>query len=153
MKNKKYFYSVLTTGTGVCISSNEGCPSNNTNFNTPVSVLTANSFYCLSYVYDKFGPSGAALETYISNACYSGGSYSIASNCGCMIKLASESFLNRCSFTTQSYANQFVTQAFRNQAFKWMDDVWTAKSIIFGYGIGFSFVASFIYVFLLRFYF
>jgi hypothetical protein len=100
-------------------------------------------------VYDTF-PSNTALTAYIQSNCFSSGEFDITSDCGCMLKLSTEGFLHRCTFKEKKYRDAIKTQKIKNLLFDFIGDILEVKGIIFGYGIGLTFVLGFVWLSFLR---
>jgi hypothetical protein len=148
VKNEPYFYTVMTFGAGVCV---EACPTHNTSLTS----TDPSNYYCLDSVYAYTNTSlvddSAALSLYIQTECFTDGEFDIKSNCGCMISLDSYSVFKRCTFSDSEYRNQLATQAAKGYLTAFISDILQARGVVFGWGIGGSFVLAFIWVTLLRF--
>ena len=95
--------------------------------------------------------SDPALSFYIENFCFKNGQFSIASNCGCMLKIESNDELERCVFANESIADDFATQKVKSQVSHVFADLMKSKSIILGYGLGLAVALGFIWLFVLQF--
>ena len=142
--DSKYLYYINKAGMGVCTSS---CPSAAVT-ETAGSVDPSN-YYCLSLASSL---SDAAKGTYISAYCLepaNTGVYSIAKDCVCNIKRKTKSIFRRCIFTDASIASQYVDSDATTYIKTFMQDVMTARNVIFGFGFAVALVFSFLILFLL----
>lgn len=135
VKSKPYFYSVLTSGIGVCTSS---CPAES----MQLASTNPNDYYCLhDIVY-----AGLNTSNYISDNCFTYGQFDISKNCGCMLQLATTtSPLNRCRFSDTPIANQFTTQEFTGPFWTIASDIYKARLIVLAYGVGAPVILSLMY--------
>ena len=140
VRSQPYFYSVLTSGIGVCVSS---CP---TNSSVPFTSTNPDDYYCLNSIIYQ----GLQTSDYITAACFTAGQFDATKNCGCMIEAATTDSLGRCRFSDSAIANQFSTQAIAGLLTTVVSDLITASTVVLGYGIGLAFVLSAIYFSLLR---
>lgn len=135
VKSQPYFYSVLPSGAGVCVSS---CPTES------VSLTSTNSsdYYCLHDIVSA----GFQTSDYIGSSCFLGGFFDVASGCGCMIKSATvTSPLKRCRFTETLVSNEFQTQKLTGMLWTFVSDIYISWPIIFLYGVGASILLSLAY--------
>lgn len=136
VKLQPYFYSVLTNGIGVCVSS---CPTESV---IDLSSTDPADYYCL---YDIVAQ-GYQTSDYISSSCFAQGYFDVTSDCGCMIKSATvTSPLKRCRFTETVVSSQFQTQKLTGMLWTFVSDIYTAWPIIFFYGMGASILLSLAY--------
>jgi len=71
--------------------------------------------------------------------------------CICNIKAASKSVFNRCIFTDSTFVKKFYTNGpGSNYIRNFMQDVYNAKEVIFGFGFGVAILLSFMWVVLMR---
>jgi len=143
VSGSKYLYYINKSGMGVCTSS---CP-------TAAVTETADSFdltnyYCLS-VADALFPTDSTKSLYIKTYCQVDSKYSIAQNCLCNIKRKTKSIFRRCIFTDSSIASQYVDSDATSYIKTFMQDIMTARNVIFGFGFAVALVFSFLILYLL----
>lgn len=132
----------MTNGVGICVND---CPSTNSSFYSK----RPNDYYCLDSI-TALGYSELEMSTYISNFCMVKGQFSFTSNCGCMLKLASKSVMNRCTLTASTYRDHFASQAVKQYLINFFADVLQARGIIFGVGFGLALLLGFLWMFVLH---
>ena len=130
---KPYFYVVLTDSIGVCV---DVCPA----VDVPLTSTSTSDYYCLNEIYNIYGHSGSALHQYISNTCFTNGEYDLTLNCGCNIIRATTDVFHRCVFDSSEVRNAYVTANTNSYFISFVSDIYSARKVIFGFGIAFSFI-------------
>lgn len=141
-KDEPYFYTVMTSSVGVCTPS---CPI----ADAPLSSTQPSNYYCLSYIHTLTGNSNSALKTYIANNCMTNGEYDLTLDCGCNIIRETTDVFHRCVFTDPVIRDAYIPL---KDAFmvSFMSDIFTARSVIFGFGVMFSLCMCFLWTHLLH---
>jgi hypothetical protein len=154
----KYFYTVTTSGLGVCVTS---CPSANVNLTS----IDPDDYYCLSQV----PTDPTEKQAYIAAFCMSGGSFVIGGksanqtaaipgisaelisidSCLCNIKRPTKDVLRRCQFLDSNIRSNYINQHVPTYFEMFVADVYVARNVIFGFGFGLAIFLSFIYSHLL----
>jgi len=139
------FYYVTNFGTGVCVKD---CPAVDA---TDYPVAVAN-YECITAIYDTY-TTDAAVESYISGNCMdsAGTSYVFGTTgCYCNVLSASRSIFNRCIFTGSNDVDEDESDANASDYMKmWMSDIYTARSVIFGFGFVIALVFAFLFTYLM----
>ena len=148
-------YYVSTTGLGICVDS---CPGTSTAYTTTAH-QSADNYYCSDQLHEIFtttsnGDSAAyatAKGLWITNNCRdSTGYFDISkTTCFCMLKYASKSVFRRCAFTDATLLAKFMNNDAADYMKTYMQDIITARNVIFGFGFAVALVGSFAFLWLL----
>jgi len=141
-------YYVTTSGMGVCVSS---CPDTA----ALATSVDPSDYYCLNVMESYFSTQAnyaVAKTTYITNFCMTSGSYDASltsSSCLCNLRQKTKSVFRRCVFTDNAVMSKYVNQDAADYFKVYMQDVITARNVIFGFGFAVALVASFVFMYLL----
>ena len=135
----KYLYSVTTFGIGVCV---ESCPSTSAFANT----TNLDDIYCLAVV--PTDPT-QRLE-YYRNICMANGQYSASPACLCNYRRATSDILFRCIFSNHNTQIDYKSASAPSYFQTFIADLFTAKGVVFGFGVVMAMGLSFIWSHLLQ---
>ena len=152
VKNLPRLYYVSTSGLGVCVEQCPGVDAVEDIVKGPVET----NYYCIDYLEDYFrtGVYAVKKQQYLASYCVTpqtSGGFDITKNCNCMLKYASTAVFRRCVLSNQALYAKFVNQDTADYFKIFMQDVMTARSVIFGFGFAVAVIASFVFIYLLRF--
>lgn len=140
--NQPYFYTVLTNSVGVCVGE---CPI----VDIPLTNSDPDNYYCLSAVYNTFNNNKPAIRAYIQSNCFTNNQYDLTLDCGCNIMRKTTSVFHRCIFEDPIIREQYFPID-STYFVSFISDIFTARSVVFGFGILFAICLCFLWTHLIH---
>lgn len=143
----------MTSGLGICV---ESCPSaSDITYTEIANAPNYSNYYCLDTAVKGFQSVSSFTEstagtTYITAYCLgSDGLYDTTKSCMCNLKRATKSVFKRCIFTDSAIASKYINQDGADYIKTYMQDIMTARNVIFGFGFAVALFFSFVFLYLL----